>query len=585
MAAKGTDFQPMLDMLLNPACKPDQRLALLEQIVMHQSPETREVLVNILNDARAGAGEKIYRQKLLELEKKVQGLEQGPLRKATFMDLLEPDGMIMRAHIRMEDGTTAFPAVFEPSMAAQLRRGDNVLLDAQGKLLLAGMKIEDGAGESAILERRIGEDRVEVSVRGDERHIFYAAQTLIDDVERGDVRPGARVRVCPHQRLAFAALPEDDALSYYRYLDRSPVSDVIVERDLGDPPAYIDELARLVALEMTNPALRRRYGLPRCVMKLLAGISGSGKSYSIRALIRRVSEVVSDITGASMQELPPRVMRFRPSTMLSQWLGESDKNIARFFEEARKLSTEPFITRSGKEHTLPVFLILEEIDGLTRHRGGGDPVYDRILTTILELLDPTRPELKNSLVIILGTTNVAELIDMAFMRRIGGTVERFGRLSRRAFAAVLQKKLELIPFAGNGGLAKQAICDAAVSGLTSWLYSPNGETSGQVALQTVGSTTPQIYYRRDFMTAGLVDRAVQQAAHAACRAEADGCDNPGIATESIKRALDAQVRSSVGLLRVDNVARYLELPEGIRVQSVQPIKTPLRENFDQPMAA
>ena len=133
---------------------------------------------------------------------------------------------------------------------------------------------------------------------------------------------------------------------------------------------------------------------------------------------------MSEVTGAPIDALPPRVLRLRPAQVLSKWLGESDRNLDRFFDEAEGLAAEPFV-RDGRSFRLPVLAILEEIDGLARSRGE-DAVYDRILTTALQRLDPTRPELRDKLILFLATTNVPHQVDAAFLRRIGGQVERFG---------------------------------------------------------------------------------------------------------------------------------------------------------------
>ena len=573
-----------MDMLLDENCNPKQAHALIEHIFALGGPEARTFVAQLVTRARAGSGPSLYKKKLAELDRQIESLASGPLRPATFVSLVRPQGGQLRAMVKFEDGTTAFPAVLDEDLGGRFRRGGSLLLDVQAKLLISETPTADASGETAVLERQVGPATVEVTLRGDEGHIFDASEELIDAIENGDAAPGCRVRVCSRRRFAFATLPEADPAAHYRYLDRSPMPDVVVERDLGDPPAFIDELTAWVTDEMTDPTVRRSYRLPRSVIKLLAGISGSGKSFAVSAVIRRIGETVSKVTGVALSDLPPRVMRFRSSTVLSQWLGESDKNIARFFEEAHRLSAETITAADGRRVQVPVILVLEEIDGLTRHRGG-DAVYDRILTTLLELLDPARPEFQDHMILVLGTTNVPELIDMAFLRRIGGTVERFGRLMRRSFASVAAKKLAQVPMAGSGDRDPETLRAATVSELTSWLYSPNGETSGQVALHIVGTQTPDVRYRRDFMTAGLVERAVLQASVRACRAQIEGRDNPGLSVGAIKKALDAQVQTVVDLLRAENVARYLELPEGVRVQSVEKIRPSRHVRLAPPRAA
>ena len=120
-------------------------------------------------------------------------------------------------------------------------------------------------------------------------------------------------------------------------------------------------------------------------------------------------------------------------------------------------------------------MILEEIDGLARARGGSaDGVYDRILTTALQRLDSTREDLKGKLILYIGTTNEPEQVDRAFMRRIGGTVEKFGRLGRKGFSAVLQKHLGGLPLARHNGCPEDRLVANMVTDLTAWLFAPNG---------------------------------------------------------------------------------------------------------------
>jgi SpoVK/Ycf46/Vps4 family AAA+-type ATPase len=274
-----------------------------------------------------------------------------------------------------------------------------------------------------------------------------------------------------------------------------------------------------------------------------------------------------------VEDLPPRVVRLRTSEVLSKWLGESDKQIDRFFDEVDQLCDELYTGADGQDHELPVLAICEECDGLARTRGE-DAIYDRIQTTLLQRLDVTCQKLKNKLVIFLFTTNVAHVVDPAFLRRAGGTTERFGRLNRRAFRAVLQKHLHNLPFASSNGHTQQQREQEVLSDLTGWLFSANGQERGLVELSVAGSTQPMVKHRRDFLTGALVDRAVQEAAAEACRAEQMGCDRPGLTPAALKTALDRQVRSIVEQLHPHNVANHLDLPDGVRVVGVRRLDQP-----------
>ena len=94
--------------------------------------------------------------------------------------------------------------------------------------------------------------------------------------------------------------------------------------------------------------------------------------------------------------------------------------------------------------------------GIARRRGQGDAVYDRVLTTLLLYLDSTRPEISHHLVYWIGTTNLAQEVDSAAVRRIGGCVERFGHLGPSAFAAVLDTHLKDLPLSAANGSREPA---------------------------------------------------------------------------------------------------------------------------------
>ena len=143
---------------------------------------------------------------------------------------------------------------------------------------------------------------------------------------------------------------------------------------------------------------------------------------------------MSEVTGIEADKLPPRVLHLRSSQVLSMWLGESDKQIDRFFDEVEQLAAEDFTGPDGKKYNLPVMVIAEEIDCLARSRGGdSDAVHDRIQTTLLQRLDTTTRSLKDKLIVFVFTSNVPHLIDPAFLRRAGGTIERFYRLEKEGF--------------------------------------------------------------------------------------------------------------------------------------------------------
>lgn len=557
--------------LLNPGLPIEQRRMMLGQLCINDSPECIAAVTSLLEAAGAAKAESVHAEKLKALEELLQQMEAGPLRPATFLGLLQGRGNVARARVLLEDGATAYVVVPDEELAKSLRRGDAVLLEAQGKALLDRDPAGVDVGEEARLERALDGGRVEVTLRDHERHVFRTAADLAEELDRKDVSPGGMLLVCARRGMAFASVPNADGLSHYRYLIRSRPPETSIQRDIGNPPPFLEELTDHVRREMTDPELGRRYRLRRAVMKLLTGVSGSGKTLCVQGFWRKMYEVMSEITGVPMEDLPPRVVRLRMSEVLSKWLGDSDKHIDLFFDEVDQLADERFEGPDGRRHEMPLLAICEECDGLARARGD-DAIHDRIQTTLLQRLDVTCQKLRDRLVIFLFTTNVPQVVDPAFLRRAGGTTERFGRLNRRGFVAVLNKHLRDLPLLG-GDDATEAQRNV-VHDVVAWLFSPNGNDRGQVELTFAGSTQPMTKHRRDFLNGALVDRAVQEAATEACRAERQGTDRPGLTAASLVAAFDRQVRSVVDQLHPHNVTNYLDLPDGVRVVNVRRIDQP-----------
>jgi hypothetical protein len=264
------------------------------------------------------------------------------------------------------------------------------------------------------------------------------------------------------------------------------------------------------------------------------------------------------------------VLQLRAADVLSKWVGGSDRNIARFFEEVEQVAAETFETPDGRVLELPVLVICEEIDALARQRGS-DAIHDRIQTTLLTSLDPARSLFRDRLVLVLCTTNAPGLVDSAFRRRVGGTVTSFGRMDRFTFQAVLRKHLRGRPFRRENGTSDEEEQRRVLADLTAWLFAPNGSDQGQVELSFIGQPNPVIKYRRDFLTGGLVDRAIDQASQAACDQEWRGAEVPGLSTEQLMFTLDAQVRHIVDQLTPGNCEHYLTLPDAMRVGTVRRI--------------
>jgi ATP-dependent 26S proteasome regulatory subunit len=545
----------------------DHRKLLLRAAFVDPHPALDQLAASILRLFEANVTESDLARKRDEYLAALRELESGPLRAAAVLQLLPaPDGgSFSHAHVSLEDGSLAYSLIAHPDVAATLEPGDQVLVDGRGKAVLRVGPAAPPLGDEAILERNLGEGRLEVVLNDRERAVFFASRPLQERLRSGEIQPGRTLLVNVRQRFAHDVLPPVESLSHFRFLSRQPVPDVDLQRDLGCPHAILGKLGAQIRDEMTRPEIRRRYGLRRSSMSLFNGRPGTGKTVSIESLWRLTYEIMSEVTGVPVADLPPRVFRLRSSEILSQWLGQSDQNLDRFFDEVQQVAATPWKAPDGREHELPVLVILEEIDGLARSRGQ-DPVYDRILTTLLQRLDPNRAELKDKLVLFIGTTNHPAGIDSAMMRRIGSNLAHFGPLNRHGFTAVLGKRLRGLPL--DHGSAPQPL-ESLLADLASWLFSPRGSDPGLIELTYAGATAPEVRHRRDFLTGALIDRAVHDAAEAAA---AEGAD--GLRLDHLVHALDTQLRDTAANLTEHNAHQHLDLPDAVRIATVRRLPQP-----------
>ncbi len=534
-------------------------------------------LDRFLAQLSTGAESAVQAEAAVNYARLLAELEEGPYRPATFVAPLPDHGPSSRlAEVILDDGTSAMVHVTSEQLLDSLQPGDRVVLDKQARGLLRCGPAALRLGDVATFERRVFDGYVEVSLRAEGRAVILASRSLLDKIAAGDVLPGASLVVSARHTLAIDVIPPADGLSHYRYLRNSPVPDVVVERDIGAPHRVIKDLISLLRLEMTHPEIRRAFRLRRLITKLFTGVPGTGKTLAIHAIWRLMYEVMAEVTSTPIDQLPPRVFSLSCSDVLDPYLGVSDKNLARFFNEVEHLAAEPWTAPDGRTFRLPVLVVLEEVDGLAAQRGGFDSgVYDRILTTILQRLDPIRPELKDQLVICIATTNEIQRLDAGFLRRIGGSIVVFKRLKRRSFTAVLRKHLAGRPLVHDGAATPEEAERALVAELTAWLYSANGSDPGIVELTYMGSSKPEVRHRRDFLNGALVDRAVQDACGLAAQAEAEGAAGcHGLTLELVAVSLDHQIRGIVDQLSEHNVGRYLDIPDGARVASVRRLPQP-----------
>ncbi|MHC4430057.1 MAG: hypothetical protein ACYS0D_15870, partial [Planctomycetota bacterium] len=189
-----------------------------------------------------------------------------------------------------------------------------------------------------------------------------------------------------------------------------------------------------------------------------------------------------------------------------------------------------------------------------------------IQTTLLQRLDHTSNSvLRDRLVVIFATTNVSHLVDPAWLRRVGGETWTFGRLQRGAFASVMRRRLGDVPVVPDR--------ESLVREVTTRLFAPNADDPPLAELDLAGTSAPLRRHGRDFLTGSVVDRALEQAAARACRAEAAG-EGTGLTAPLVVEALDDQLRAVADGLTPANADNFTDVPEGARVVNVRRFPRP-----------
>jgi transitional endoplasmic reticulum ATPase len=144
-------------------------------------------------------------------------------------------------------------------------------------------------------------------------------------------------------------------------------------------------------LILENPQLARTLGVEPPTGLLLYGPPGTGKTTVARVL-------------AAQSKC--RFFSTSPAEVNNMWMGESEKAVAKLFNEAR--------------HHAPAIIFLDEVDALIGNRAGGMMQYsDKVVNQFLHEMDGLRP---NEGIFVVGATNRPDMLDPALVR--GGRLSR-----------------------------------------------------------------------------------------------------------------------------------------------------------------
>ncbi|EZQ10830.1 ATPase AAA [Candidatus Acidianus copahuensis] len=157
-------------------------------------------------------------------------------------------------------------------------------------------------------------------------------------------------------------------------------------RDIGGYEDVKKEIGEYIEFPLKNRGIALKYGLKPPKGILLFGPPGCGKTLMMRALA----------SDAKLNFIYVNV-----SDIMSKWYGESEARLRELFANARK--------------NAPCILFFDEIDtiGTKRESHSGDSVTPRLLSLMLSEIDGLHSD---EGIIIVGSTNVPQLLDKALLR-------------------------------------------------------------------------------------------------------------------------------------------------------------------------
>ena len=160
--------------------------------------------------------------------------------------------------------------------------------------------------------------------------------------------------------------------------------------DIVDMEKVKRALRRAVIYPVKNPKFYP-LGWPKGI--LLFGPPGCGKTLIAYALANEINAALINVS---------------PATIMSKWLGEAEKNVAKVFEKARE------IARRGT----PVIIFIDEVDGLLQEYDEEVGGEKRVRNQFLMEMDGLKEKENNKLLVfVVGTTNKPWKLDIGFIRR------------------------------------------------------------------------------------------------------------------------------------------------------------------------
>ncbi|MAG73326.1 ATPase [archaeon] len=213
---------------------------------------------------------------------------------------------------------------------------------------------------------------------------------ILPELKKAGIEEGQPI---PQEILEKIIITQKDFVESLKVVRPSAMREVLVETpdvnwsDVGGLEDVKEKLKEAVEWPLKKPEVFTRLGIrpPRGI--LLYGPPGTGKTLLAKAVAKESEANFILVNGPSL---------------LSKWVGESEKAVREIFRKARQTS--------------PTILFFDEIDSLVPRRGaGGDAhVTERVVNQMLSEMDGL--ESLNDVVVI-AATNRPDMVDPALLRQ------------------------------------------------------------------------------------------------------------------------------------------------------------------------
>jgi transitional endoplasmic reticulum ATPase len=196
----------------------------------------------------------------------------------------------------------------------------------------------------------------------------------------------------PREVLQKLIITKQDFYDALKTVRPSAMREVLVEKpntkwqDVGGLDYVKQELKEAIEWPLKHPDAFIRIGIKPPKGILLYGPPGTGKTLLAKAVANESEANFIQVKGPSL---------------LSMWVGESEKGVRKIFERARQVS--------------PCIVFFDEMDALASRRGyeTGTKVTERVLNQLLAEMDGLE-ELQN--VVVIGATNRPDMLDPGLLR-------------------------------------------------------------------------------------------------------------------------------------------------------------------------